>query len=380
MLKHLFLYRLKIFLREKTLVFWTLVFPFILSVLFKLVFTGFGGTIRMEPIPVAVVADESFRSAVPFRQVLEKVSTGDQRFLDVRESPDEETAENWLNERKIVGYIRVGDPIQWHVAGSGLSQSLVKLFLDQYSQTAHAVESVLRQNPAALADVFRHLNERLDVVRPAQVGRRSREDLILILYYALLAMASLYGAYYSVGLVMDIQGDQSNRAARINVAPVGKFKLLWGGYLASLTIHVLGLLVFLAFLYWILGVDFGGRGLFVLLTVLMGALTGLSLGALVAVVIRGNEQVKVAVLSTVTLFGAFLSGMMAPQVKYLVARHFPVLAWINPVNLLADAFYALYYYEDFHRFGLNMCILLLMTVMLFLGSCLLIRRRQYVHL
>lgn len=380
MFEHQFRYRLKIFLREKTLVFWTLIFPFILSTLFKLVFAGFGGSISMAPIPVAIVVDEAYRSAVSFRQVLEKVSSGDQRFLDVRESPDQRSAENWLKEKKIVGYIQGGDPIQWHVTGSGLSQSLVKVFLDQYSQTAHAVESVLRQNPAALATVFGQLNERLEVVRSTHVGRRSREDLILILYYALLAMASLYGAYYSVGLVMDIQGDQSTRAARVNMAPVGKFNLLWGGYLASLTIHLLGLLAFLGFLHWILGVDFGGRGLFVLLTVLMGTVVGLSLGALVAVVIRGNEQVKVAVLSTVTLFGAFLSGMMAPKVKYMVAQHFPVMAWVNPVNLLADAFYALYYYENLHRYGLNMCVLLMMAVVFFLGSCLLIRRQQYVHL
>ncbi len=379
MFSHIYLYRLKILLRDKTLVFWTLVFPFILGTLFKLVFSGISAPGRMEPIPVAVVMNAAYRSDPMLGQVLQQVSSGEQRLLDLQECPDEETAQGWLKAKRIRGFISAGNPLSWHVAGSGLSQSIVKSFLDQYLQVSHAVERIMERNPAALPALLNQLKQPSSLLVRAS-GGRGREDLVLVLFYALLAMSSLYSAYYGLSLVLDVQGNLSARAARINMAPTHKLKQFLAGLAASYTVHAVGLLMFLFFLRVILNIDFGDRWLWVILTTLKGSQAGLIIGAFVGAVGRGSEGVKVATLSTVTLLGAFLAGMMAPGVKYQIATHFPLLAWINPVNLLADAYYALYYYDDFLRFGQNLALLGGMSLLLCIGVYLLIRRRQYVSL
>jgi ABC-2 type transport system permease protein len=193
-------------------------------------------------------------------------------------------------------------------------------------------------------------------------------------------MSCLYGAYYGLSLVQDIHGNLSARAARINVAPVHKLRLFVAGMLASFAVHMAGLLLFLAYLTWGLGVDFGGKGLAVLAAVATGSVTGLFLGAFVGVAVRGKEATKIAVLSSVTLVGAFLAGMMAPGVKYQISQTLPLLGWLNPANLLADAFYALYYYDNYLRYGVNMGVLALFAFFFYMGSYLIIRRRHYVSL
>jgi ABC-2 type transport system permease protein len=379
MFKHIFFYRLRILLRDKSLVFWTLVFPFLLSALFKLAFSGFSAPAGFRPIPVAVVQDDAYQADVFFQQALKMVSEGETRLFDLRESPDEATAGKWLNERSIIGYITVADPLNWHVAGSGLSQSLVKVFLDQYSQVAHLFETVLGRNPAALAGLLNQLRERSGILESARIGR-GEQNLLLILYYAVLAMSCLHSSYYGLNEIIDVQGNLSARAARLNLVPAGKLKMFLAGLLAALCIHVSGLLIFLAYLRLVLGVEFGDRSFFIGLTMVLGSFTGLALGALVGAVLRGGENLKVAVLSTFTLIGAFLAGMMSPQVKYQVSNALPLLAWLNPVNLLADAFYALYYFDDLQRYSQNMGMLSLLVILMCAGVYLLIRRRQYVSL
>jgi len=379
MFSHIFLYRLKILLRDRTLVFWTLVFPFMMSTLFHLVFAGFSRPAHFSPIALAVVDNEAYRSAPFFRQALSAVSTGESRMLDLVESPDESHAKNLLKEEKIKGYILVDDPIQWHVAQSGLSQSMVKAFLDQYSQVVQAVQTILNQTPAALADVIGQLEQSQEILKQDQVSQ-VEADIVLIIYYALLALSCMYGAFYGLSLVLDVQGNLSARAARVNMAPMYKLNMFMAGLLASFTVHITGLLAFLVYLHWLLGVDFGGQGLAVLAATILGSLTGLTFGAFVGVAVRGKENVKVASISSITLLGAFLAGMMAPQVKFHIASSMPLLSRINPVNLLADAFYALYYYDDYLRYGQNMGMLFLFTVLFCAGVYTLIRRRQYVSL
>lgn len=379
MFSHLFFFRLKTLLREKTLVFWTLVFPFILSTLFHLVFAGFGKSAAFSPIPVALVDNEAYRENIFFARALTSVSSGDSRLLDLVVCSDEKSAEALLREGKIRGYILAASPMEWHVARSGLSQSMVKAFLDQYAQVASAVQTILGHRPEALPDLLRQLGDRQKIIRPFR-DQSPQTNLILILYYALLAMSCLYGAFYGLSLVQDIHGNLSARAARVNVAPVHKLRLFMAGMLASFTVHMAGLLLFLAYLIWLLGVDFGGKEPAVLAAMVVGSVTGLFLGAFVGLAVLGKEGTKVATLSSVTLTGAFLAGMMAPGVKYQISQNLPLLSWLNPVNLLADAFYALYYYDNYLRYGVNMGGLALFALLFCAGSYLIIRRRQYVSL
>ena len=72
--------------------------------------------------------------------------------------------------------------------------------------------------------------------------------------------------------------------------------------------------------------------------------------------------------------------MMFLDMKYIVAQRLPILSYLNPVNLLTDAFYSLYYYDTLTRYLLNIGILGIFIVIFCAGTYFIIRRRQYASL
>ena len=60
---------------------------------------------------------------------------------------------------------------------------------------------------------------------------------------------------------------------------------------------------------------------------------------------KKNEGMKMSILISVTMLLSFLSGMMVLKMKYIIAENVPILAKINPVNMVTDGLYSLYYYN-----------------------------------
>lgn len=190
----------------------------------------------------------------------------------------------------------------------------------------------------------------------------------------------MYGAFFGTDEVTDIQANISDRAARINVAPVHKLKAFIASSLASYLVLMVNMSILLLFLRFVLGIDFGNRVLLIVLTTFVGSMTGISFGAFISSLVKKGENLKVSIIITVSMTGSFLAGMMYAQMKYIVYDKAPLLAYINPVNLITDSFYSLYYFEDLSRYFMNILILMFMTIVFSLGTYLVLRRRKYASL
>jgi len=149
---------------------------------------------------------------------------------------------------------------------------------------------------------------------------------------------------------------------------------------ASVLIHLAEMFILLLFLRYVLRVDFGSKSVYVVITTITGSLTGLSFGAFISALVKKSEGIKIAILVGGTMTGSFLSGMMYLEMKYIVSQHVPLLAYINPVNLLTDAFYSLYYYDTMSRYLLNIGILGFFIVLFCACTYFIIRRRKYASL
>ena len=44
-----------------------------------------------------------------------------------------------------------------------------------------------------------------------------------------------------------------------------------------------------------------------------------------------------------------LAGTMSQDVKYIILKNAPALLYVNPANLLTDAFFSLYYYDTYTK-------------------------------
>ena len=77
---------------------------------------------------------------------------------------------------------------------------------------------------------------------------------------------------------------------------------------------------------------------------------------------------------------AFLAGMMVPEIKVLIAENIPIINKINPVAVVTDAVYSLYYYDSLTRFNYDMLNLLAITVFFIVASLFLMRGKEYESL
>ncbi|MBO1265001.1 ABC transporter permease [Proteiniclasticum sp. SCR006] len=378
MFGHLFKYRLKKLLRTKEMIFWTLAFPIILSIFFNLAFQNLDSSEGFDPIPAAVVTDDSYAHHPFLKDVLKEVSEGEDPLLILSEVPLDE-AKALLEEGKIRGYITAENPIRLHVKSSGFSQNILRLFLDNVNQRFAVVEDVTAQDPAALEAVFSAMEEERDFTREKE-KTTAPPSQVLNYFYSLIAMACMYGAFFGADEVTDIQANISDRAARINVAPVHKLKDFLASSTASYVVLMVNMSILLLFLRFVLGIEFGDRVLLLVLTTFVGTMTGISFGAFVSSLVKKGENLKVAIIITVSMTGSFLAGMMYAQMKYIVYDKAPILAYINPVNLITDSFYSLYYFEDLGRYVMNILILLVMTIVFSLGTYMVLRRRKYASI
>ncbi len=379
MFLHVFINRFKCLLHNRELIFWTLLYPLVLGTFFSLAFSNMASGEAFTSIPIAVVDTAAYQADTAFQSALDSVSEGseaEQPLFDVTVVPQDE-ADRQLEEGTIKGYVVLDDGAHVVVKESGINQTIIKQFMDSYLQTGSAFMRVAHSNPAALADI--QFDGGATHVKPVAPGKADPESWVTY-YYALIAMASLFGGFWGIKEITDIQANLSAKGARLNVAPVNKLKMLVYSFPAAILIQFLSCVVLVVYLNFVLGVHFGEQLLFVLIACLAGSVTGVTFGAMLGAVIKGGEGIKTAVLLVTSLLMSFLSGLMVSGIKYTVVHAAPIMAYVNPANLISDAFYSLYYYTSYAKFFENVGLLLGFSAVFTLIVYLITRRQRYASL
>lgn len=375
MFSHIFFYRLKVVLKNKSLVFWTMIFPIALATFFNLAFGNLNEQGRFEAIDVAVIKPSS---QSVFLDIMKDLSEGEDRLFNLSIT-DENRAEEMLSDGQIQGYIIIQETPTLIVNESGIRQSILKIFLDQYIQTSNAISRIVSENPDSVSLISAELMNRVSFTEEEPISD-ANIDIVLTFFYSLIAMTTFYGGFFGLESITHIQANLSAHAVRQNISPVKKVKLFLYSFAASLLVQLVEMAVFLSYLIFILDVDFSSHFSYILLTVLIGSITGISLGSFVGAVSKGNIDIKYGYLIGFTMLGSFLAGLMIVNMKYIVNTRFPILAWINPVNLVSDAFYSLYYFGPNLRYFQNIIGLLVFSFIFCTGTYLVIRREKYANI
>lgn len=379
----IFYNRLKCTVRDKSLVFWTLIFPLVLATLFNMAFSNITKAEAYNAVDIAVIDNAQYQNDKDFQRFITQHSqdnpdiSNDIQLFNVR-LVSQENADKMLDNNEIAGYITYGKPITLTVKNSGFNQTVVKEVFDQYSQTVSSVVSIVKHNPAALQNgMAEELGNSTEFTREVSIGTKARPDTTVNYFYSLIAMSCMYGAFFGLKEVIDIQANLSKRAARLNVAPLHKLKALTAGLLAGFIVSLVEIMLLLCYLVFGLKIDFGNQFGFILLTSLAGCAVGISFGAFTGAFNKKGEGVKTAIIIVSTMAASFLAGMMFDKMKYIIQQNIPILSYINPVALITDAFYALYYYDTHTRFFINIGLLGGFTALFCLGTYFIIRRQKY---
>ncbi|HKL99198.1 MAG TPA: ABC transporter permease [Mobilitalea sp.] len=373
----LYIARLKCLVRNKEGMIWSFLFPIGLATCFFFAFNNFLSTESIETIEIAYISGEGEEDTLKIALEQAQISK-DTPMFSINYCDSTEASEK-LDDGAIEAYIEGGKEPQLYVKSSGMNETIVKSFLDSYQRISSTAQEILSENPNAINEgLMEDLMKTNSFVQEKHNGKNP--NVILGYFYSLLAYTCLFAANWGMEEVINIQADQSTRGARVNVSPIHKMKLFIINMLAAFTVHCISIIIFYIYLYSALKVDFGDNLAYIFVTCLVGSLAGIMLGATIGVVVRKKASTKSAILTVVVLGGGFLSGMMLSQMKYLIATKAPIIGYINPVNLVTDAFYCLYYYDSYDRFYLNITILVFMTILMGAVSYMGLRRRSYASI
>ena len=380
---HNYKYRLKCILRDKQVVFWTLLFPLLLATLFKMAFSNISSSENFSRIKVGIVNNDEYKSNTSFINAINSVSgndkaSGKRNLFDVKYVTYKE-ANKLLEENKIEGYIYFDKEIKLSVKKSGLNQTIIKSFLDDYKQTESTLLTVINKNPNAINELIKNSSIRNDYLKEVPVSK-ANPDTTVIFFYALIALACLYGSFSGLNEVTFIQANLSPQGARVSMVPVHKLKLFSASVLAAFTVQLAEIFILIAYLSLGLKINFGSQLLYIFLTCIVGSITGVTFGTFIASIIKSGEGLKIAVLISSTMLMSFLSGMMYDKMKYIVNTKAPILSYLNPANLITDSLYSLYYYSSHDQFFTDIGILCIFPVAFLLITYFVLRRQKYASL
>lgn len=376
---HLFKYKLKILLKPSEDLFWILLFPIILGTLF---YVSFGNLMdnyeTFQTIPVAIV--EEGASNDQFSSFLEELNTStNQNILAITNTtPDE--ANTLLRDQKVDAIITVKSDVSLTVLEDGLNQSILKSILDQYKQMNASIEAASKLSPTNIDNVIHILSSSFNFNTETKLNQRDNLDATTWYFFALISMTCLYGCSLGLKCALSIQANLSPLAARRNISPTHKLKIITSDFLVSVLVQFVAVVLLICYLVFGLNINFGDRIGYVLCTSLVGCIIGVSNGLFIGSIGSMNENVKSAILMGVTMALCFFGGLMDNTMKDKVEKVFPLFNRLNPSALISDSLYSLSIYDNYHRYYTNMTVLILMSLALCLGSYFIVRRVKYANI
>ena len=378
MFGHLYKYRLKSLLCMKEDIFWCLFFPIILCTCFFAAFSGISDkTNNFHSIPTAVVYEKE--NAI-FKATLDAVSKSDtqgEEFLNVTET-DGASAKSLLKDGKVDAIIYVGDEISMTVAKSGLNQTAVQSFLDEFEQKSSLISDIVRENPDKLVSLIGNIFSSRTYISEKKLTD-SPMDEMSVYYFSLIGMAALFGGFLGSSVARQMQPNITPEGMRKSTAPVKRHTMIAAEFLAAYTLQLISMAILLFYMICVLRINLGNEAGYVALTCAAGSLVGIASGIFVGS-LPVKENVQIAIFLVYSLGSSFLSGLMVHPIKIWIEKSVPIINRINPATLIQDALYSLVIYNTHERFFTNIITLTVISVILCTLSYLMTRRKNYANL
>ena len=380
-------YSLKILLRNKALIFWTFAFPIILGLFFNLAFQNIEKNEQLQVIDIAIINSNDYNNNKIVKESLNELTKGKNKLLNIKLT-DEKTSKDLLKNNKIIGYLTFKEnQVNITVKNSGVEETILKQVLEQIQTNSKIINKKVEKEISEQVATNKKINyeqiyqNALSLLNEnnIKINNISNKNLsyTMIEYYTLIAMACLYGALISMFIINYQLPNMNSTGKRISASPINKTKQLISSLLSAYIVQIIGLLLLFLFTIFILKVDYGKNLLYVIITSLCGALSGLSLGVATSTLFKTNENAKTGIIIAITMLFCFLSGMMGITMKYIIDKNIPLLNMINPANMITDALYSLYYYNTFDRFYKDILSLLIFSGIMILISIKGLRRQKY---
>lgn len=379
-----FKYNFLITLRDKTIIWWTLIFVMLLGTLFQLTF---GGAVEKDEffsdIPVAVcIEDEQVKEA--FDSMIATISLDDNsnsKLLKITYVDSMEEGKKLLGDKKVNGiFYSEGQLLKVMVDNDGIKEGILTNVAVNYHQIVTVMTAIVEKSAdekTMMLSMLGLMGERTNNTEITYT--KSKMDPFVDYFYNLIAMGSLFACFAGLNLVLRTQANLSTVGARRCVAQHSTFGSTIAGLLANLVL--LATCEFLAMGYLtLIGVNFGHKIPQMILVVIVAVWTGLCLGFFVGSFGKLSAAAKNGLCVGVSLGCCFMSGLMIMDLKPLLIDRAPWVNKVNPAALISDSFYALNVYDSGMTFWYNILTLVLMSIVMIGIGCMVGRRKRYASI
>ena len=293
-----------------------------------------------------------------------------------------------LENNDITGYLLFNDvdEVTIYVNSNGINETVLRYVMDEIKSNKIMMESIIKKemvngNYNVITDYDSYVNEiknliNVDNIKLNDISNKNM-SYTMIEYYSLIAMACMYGGMISMTIINKMLPNMDVVGKRVAVSKLSKGKMLLSSLLSGYVVQLIGLIILFIYTILVLNVDYGSNLIYVILLALLGSMAGLSLGMMLASALKVNENAKMGMLIAISMSGSFLAGMMGVTMKYVIDKNVPLLNKINPVNMITDGLYSLYYYSSLNRYYFNIISLVIFSVIIITISYLALRRQQY---
>ena len=376
---HNFKYSLKVLFRNKSLIFWTFAFPLILSTLFKMAFSNVTSEEKLKVIDIAIVNDDNYKNNTIMNAAFTSLSdknSKERMFNTEYVSLDE--AKKLLETDKIVGYLYIEDNNpKVVIAKNGINQTIFKYVTDEILETSYLINDITDKEVDTKTIYLKAMN----IINNSNVKIENKSnnnlDYSMIEFYTLIAMTCMYGSILGMNCINKSLANMSNIGARVSISPTKKYITVLSSVLAGYLAQLIGLLLLFLYTIFVLKVDYGNNISNIILLALIGSFAGLTFGVFLGVMLKCNENMKTGMLIAFTMLGCFFAGMFGITEKYVIDTKLPIINMINPVDMITDGYYSLYYYSTLTRYWNDIYKLIIFIVVLMSISFIGLRRQKY---
>lgn len=278
-------------------------------------------------------------------------------------------------------------------AGSGtgsdasydVNRAILESVATSYLQSEALIEELATHDPVALSDPTTIENALGLSVSVREVSlTHAQPDSMVRFYYALLGMASIFAAQLAGESVWHLQPTSSTAGARRTVSSTSRMRLLIPTIGACWAVSTTFLAIAFGYICLTANIDFSGREGLCIVGIAASSLLSCGIGALVgALPGRMGSDSRRGILTALTCLLSLFAGLYGEPTMELadtIAQAIPAATWLNPVCLIRDLFYTVYYYDTLVPFSLRLSACAGIAAVLLAVSAACMRRSAHEHL
>ena len=377
MLFHNIKYTFLSMIRTKEVIFWSLVFPLVLTTFMYLAFGKINEvTENLETIDVAVV--ESVQNEM-FDKILVEVSNGESPLLNPMKMNSQD-AVSALDGEEVDGIIHVDDTISLSVRENGLNATILSSFVDRYLQNEATLTQIAKNNPLALNSAIEALSDDTSYFKEEKLTDGNTDNLSNY-FYAVFAMSCLFASFTGISSMFSIQGNLSPLGQRRCVAPTKKLHVVLTLFLTNEIVQFAIELITFAYMSLVLGLDLSNKYPALFLLLFAASSFGLTMGMFIGSLKKPvTEGAKMGIGVAISMALSVMADLCVSGLMNTIEHTVPIINRLNPAALISDSFYALNTYSDYSRYTSNMVSLSAMTLILFTLTILTVRRNRYASI